>query len=59
MQMANGAVAATRDGVVGGAQVLGKRQADDSNLNDDQRFTKRFNLLSIRKSHEHALHICA
>jgi len=44
--MANSAVG----GVGGGAQVLGKRQADDSNLNDDHRFTKRFNLLSIGES---------
>ncbi|KAK5133257.1 hypothetical protein LTR08_007991 [Meristemomyces frigidus] len=49
MQMANGAVAA-RDGVVGGGQVLGKRHADDSSLNDDQRFAKRFTLLRIGKS---------
>lgn len=47
--MANGAVAA-RDGGVGGGQVLGKRHADESSLNDDQRFTKRFNSLSLRKS---------
>ena len=44
--MANSAVG----GVGGGVQVLGKRQADDSNLNDDHRFTKRFNLLSIGES---------
>ncbi|KAK4550098.1 hypothetical protein LTR36_003065 [Oleoguttula mirabilis] len=50
MQMANGAAAARDGGVVGGGQVLGKRHADDSSLNDDQRFTKRFNLLSIRNS---------
>ncbi|KAK5120432.1 hypothetical protein LTR85_006371 [Meristemomyces frigidus] len=49
MQMTNGAAAA-RDGGVGGGQVLGKRHADDSSLNDDQRFTKRFNLLSIRNA---------
>ncbi|TKA28231.1 hypothetical protein B0A50_04203 [Salinomyces thailandicus] len=29
------------------SSVLGKRVADESNLNDDQRFTKRFNLLSL------------
>ena len=44
--MANGAVAA-RVGDVVGRQVLGKRHADDSSLNDDQRFAKRFNLLRI------------
>merc|ERR1712113_72845 len=33
--------------VADGGSVLGKRPADESNLNDDQRFTKRFNLLSL------------
>ncbi|KAI6874849.1 hypothetical protein KC338_g1015 [Hortaea werneckii] len=37
----------TSSSVADGGSVLGKRPADESNLNDDQRFTKRFNLLSL------------
>ncbi|KAI7496570.1 hypothetical protein KC367_g2160 [Hortaea werneckii] len=39
--------ASSSSSVADGGSVLGKRPADESNLNDDQRFTKRFNLLSL------------
>lgn len=41
--------------VADGGSVLGKRPADESNLNDDQRFTKRFNLLSLGKPTRYVL----
>lgn len=37
---------------------LGKRHADESNLNDDHRFAKRFNLLDLGKKH-HAVEVNA
>ncbi|RMY97458.1 hypothetical protein D0862_08060 [Hortaea werneckii] len=46
---------ASSSSVADGGSVLGKRPADESNLNDDQRFTKRFNLLSLGKPTRYVL----
>ncbi|RMZ35020.1 hypothetical protein D0859_00839 [Hortaea werneckii] len=47
--------ASSSSSVADGGSVLGKRPADESNLNDDQRFTKRFNLLSLGKPTRYVL----
>ena len=57
--MASSPVAARVGDVVGQRQVLGKRLADDSSLNDDQRFAKRFNLLRIGESYVFECHLPA